>query len=52
MHVWCRAKDNTAGRSEGHASIAGQQASHIWETRAHNKQHRAGSKPITHQLQK
>jgi hypothetical protein len=29
-----------------------QPAAHIWATRAHNQQQMAGSKPITHGLQK
>ena len=52
MHVWGRrAKENKAGRSEGHMLVLASQPSHIWATRAHNQQHMAGSKPITHMLQ-
>ena len=52
MNVWGRrAKENKAGRSEGHMLVLASQPSHIWATTAHNKQHMAGSKRVTHLLQ-
>ena len=50
MHEWGRAKENRAGRSEGHSQHS-RPASHIWATVAHNIHHMAGSKPFTHMLQ-
>jgi hypothetical protein len=51
MHVWCWAKETKHAGQRGTCSIAGQPATHIWETRSHNINHMAGSKPITHSLQ-
>ena len=44
-------KKTKQASQRAHTSIASQPASHIWETRAHNIHHMAGSKPITHKLQ-
>jgi hypothetical protein len=52
MHAWGRARENKAGWSEGHMPQHSQASAHIWATRALNQHHMAGTKPITHALQK
>ena len=50
MHVWGRAKEHNAAGQRGTCQHS-QPASHDWVSRAHNINHIAGGKPITHPLQ-
>ena len=50
MHVWGRAKENKAGRSEGNM-LEERASNKRLSTRANIKHHMAGSKSITHALQ-